>query len=48
MIYYMPDFDNRERNDDRLKFACAEIWYMFTLLDVTFYTKNVLMQGLWH
>ena len=25
MIYYMPDSDNRARNDDHLKFVCAEI-----------------------
>ena len=25
MIYYMPDFDNRARNDVRLIFACAKI-----------------------
>ena len=40
-IYYMPNSDNRARNNDHLKFACARIWYMFTLLAITFYTSNL-------
>ena len=44
-IYYMPNSDNRARNDDRLKFICAEFWYIFNFLGITFYRKIVLMQG---
>ena len=47
-IYYMPNSDNRARNDNRLKFVCAEIWYMFNFLGISFYTKIVLIQGLRH
>ena len=48
MIYHMPNLDNWVRNNDRLKFVCAEIWYMFNLLGLTFYRKSVLMQDLRH
>jgi hypothetical protein len=48
MIYYIPNSDNRARYDDHLKFICAEIWYMFILLAITFYRKIVLVQGLRH
>ena len=45
---YMPNYDNRARNDDHLKFICAEIWYMFNLLGISFYTKIILVQRLRH
>ena len=41
-IIYIPNFGDWERNDNRLKFVCAEIWYMFNLLGITCYKKNLI------